>query len=952
MPPSEELSADAAAESEEESESFDDLLRAVAAAPEIPLSSQTRMSVLPAEVVGDTYRIEEVLAEGAMGVVFVAIDLALDRRVALKLHASNDDDPTHSRMWREAKAMARLAHPNVITVHEVGVHGNRVYIAMELVEGPTLKAWLAQPRPWRAVVDVFVQAARGLAAAHAVGLVHRDFKPSNVLLGPDGRVRVADFGLARALSDPASPESTGVQWPKSGEQSPALDARVTRTGTRVGTPAYMAPEQRAGKAADARSDQFAFFVSLHEALYGVRPAVGDSRTDPEPEPTEVDRASKGSRRVPPWLAAICRRGLSLEPTERFADMDAVIDALGRDPTPRRRALLAVGAGAVVLGSVVAGRAVLEQRARDRCVEQAEAIDATWNADRRATLREAFRGTGAAYADTAIERMTPLLDDYAAQWRDAFASACEAAEVEAPDDAEAAAVWAATQACLSARAQEVEALLATLADDPDDALVRDAVFAVGGLRALPQCTDPDWLARHPASVQTRASQERAQLRRAGALMAAGRYAEGKAIADAVLSTVSAEDAQLRAAAAVMVGELALEVSPPEEAVEALTEGWELALAAGDDDRALEAATELVYVVGVLQRKPDDGLWWAVSARGLIRRLEAEDDWVAAMLHGNVGMVHEAAGQAEAALAEHQRAEAILERVDPASAELAYTHNNLGTTYTALGRYEDAERELTTAVAILEAALGPHHPQVAIGHNNLGSLYNRQARREDAERAHLRALEGFSQGLSPDHPLTAGSHNNLGNLYSGMGRLDEAETHLTRALSILEQAGGPDDPGLARVHNHLGNLALDRYEAGRDPVQLQAAERHHARALAIATEGFGPEDHRTAVSRHNLGRVRLAQGRLDDAENAFRAALEIWRAARGDDHPDTARAHESLAALHHRRGESSQAVKAWDEALRILESALPGDHPRLANARVGRAAAAEADEAEMASDAAMK
>ena len=934
------------APSEEASESFDALLRAVAAAPDVPLSSRTRMSVLPEEIVGDTYRIEEILAEGAMGVVFVATDLALDRRVALKLHASNHDDPTRSRMWREAKAMARLAHPNVITVYDVGVHAGRVYIAMELVEGPSLKAWLQQPRPWRTVLDVFVQAARGLAAAHGVGLVHRDFKPSNVLLGPDGRARVADFGLARALSDPA-PETTGVGLSTGSEESPSLDARVTRTGTRVGTPAYMAPEQRAGKVADARSDQFAFFVSLHEGLFGVRPAVGDSRTDPDPAPEIAARQTGSTRRVPAWLQSICRRGLSLDPEARFLDMEAVIAALGRDPTPRRRAMLAVGAGALALGGVVAGRAMLEQRARDDCATRADAIDETWNDARGSTLRVAFAATGSGYADSAVDRMTPLLDDHVAQWKQAFVQGCERGEVDAASDEQARALWAASQACLQTRADELDALLTALSQDADAARVRDAVFAAGGLRALGQCTNRDWLARHPAAVQTRASQERTELRRAGALMAAGRYAEGKAVADAVLAAVATDDGQLRAAAAVMVGELALEVSPPEQAVEALTEGFELAVAAGDDDRALEAATELVYAVGVLQRRPEPGLWWATTARALVKRLDAEDDWVAAMLHGNVGMVHEAAGQLEAALAEHERSLSILQRVDPASVEVAYNHNNLGTTYTAMGRYEDAERELTRGVSILEAALGPDHPQVAIGFNNLGSLYNRQARLEDAERAHLRALESFSRGLSPEHPLTAGSHNNLGSLYSAMGRLDEAQEHLERALAILERAEGPDEPGLARVHNHLGNVALDRYldhyGADPDPAHLEAAERHHARALAIATEGFGPGDHRVAVSRNNLGRVRVAQGRLDDAEDAFSAALEIWREARGADHPDTARAHENLGALHRRRGEPSRAMQAWKEALRILAGSLPPDHPRVVHARE-QAEAARAEQAE--------
>jgi serine/threonine protein kinase len=216
------------------------------------------------------YRIVRPVGAGAMGNVYLAHDPDLDRRVAVKLlNPAAGITELRSRLLREAQAMARLSHPEVITVYDVGTYGEQLFIAMEFVEGGTLREWLAErPRSWREVVGVFLRAGRGLASAHAAGLVHRDFKPDNVLVGDDGRVRVTDFGLARAVHEAA----------QSAEEPAApgtiVDATLTRTGTLVGTPAYMAPEQLRGAAADARSDMFSFCVSFYEALYGERPFAG------------------------------------------------------------------------------------------------------------------------------------------------------------------------------------------------------------------------------------------------------------------------------------------------------------------------------------------------------------------------------------------------------------------------------------------------------------------------------------------------------------------------------------------------------------------------------------------------------------------------------------------------------------------------------------------------------
>lgn len=277
------------------------------------------------------YVITGLLGRGGMGIVYAARDHELDRAVAIKvLHAKwAQRSEGRARLVREAQAMARLSHPNVGHVYEVGMLGDQPFIAMELVRGETLRAWgEARARPWREIVAMHVQAGEGLAAAHAVGLVHRDYKLDNVIVGEDGRPRVLDFGLARDDSDLASLAVTD------GPSSSPLHAEITQSGTVLGTPAYMAPEQHDGGPVDARADQYAFCVALFEALTGRRPARDAKANDP-------DRIAKG---VPMRLHAALLRGLEEDPDDRFASMRQLLAELRAAAEPRKvapRATIAV-----------------------------------------------------------------------------------------------------------------------------------------------------------------------------------------------------------------------------------------------------------------------------------------------------------------------------------------------------------------------------------------------------------------------------------------------------------------------------------------------------------------------------------------------------------------------------------------------------------------------------------
>jgi len=280
-------------------ETVDSLVRAVARA------SYVEPGPVEGDTIGGSFRIERKLGAGGMGVVYLARDLRLQRSVALKLHSGGDGA---LRTEREARVLARLVHPNVVTIYDVGTWRGRTYIAMEYLDGGTLREWLASgPRGWREILSIFVQAARGLEAAHQAGLVHRDFKPDNVLLGSDGRVRVADFGLARSVrvraGDPAADEVSDRTAPRPASAAAAIDAPLTATGACIGTPGYMAPEAERGDEVDARADQYSFCVALSAALEGRRP--------------------------PRWIAPIVERGRDADPARRHASLGALLDPLER-----------------------------------------------------------------------------------------------------------------------------------------------------------------------------------------------------------------------------------------------------------------------------------------------------------------------------------------------------------------------------------------------------------------------------------------------------------------------------------------------------------------------------------------------------------------------------------------------------------------------------------------------
>ncbi len=438
-----------------------------------PVAGEAEARVFGRGAVLGRYVILEPLGAGGMGIVHVAFDPELDRKVAIKLLRSTaGDHDANLRLRREAQAIARLAHPNVIAVHDVGTVDEQDFMAMELVAGCTLDQWLRkEPRSLAAVLAVFAQAGRGLAAAHDAGLVHRDFKPTNVLVGDDGRVRVTDFGLARESNVEIRPVIAG-------------GGRAAVTSV-AGTPGYMSPEQLAGSASDVRADQFAFCVTLWEALAGERPF------------------SAADAAIPPRIERVLRRGLSADPGGRYPRIHDLLDAL-TPPPARRRWLWGVAAAVLVASAAIVMRGQLDRSEPSSCEHADRKLAGIWDPVRKQAIRAAFMATGTAGAAEAWSRTATLLDAYTSDWVRVHEASCEARRPGDPSEA----LLDRRMACLTNRLGELRGITAMF-EHADATVVERSAAAVRTLPPIATCSDtavvtPPLPPRGPRRIQAAAA----------------------------------------------------------------------------------------------------------------------------------------------------------------------------------------------------------------------------------------------------------------------------------------------------------------------------------------------------------------------------------------------------------------------------------------------------------------
>ncbi|HUB06937.1 MAG TPA: serine/threonine-protein kinase, partial [Myxococcales bacterium] len=556
------------------------------------------------------------IGEGGMGAVYTAYHPKLDRKVAIKLlkpeHAGGETaSDLQARLLREAQAMARLSHPNVVAVHDAGEYQNKVYLVMDLVEGVTLKEWLsAKTRSWREVLDVFLQAGRGLAAAHAAGLVHRDFKPSNVLIGNDGRVLVTDFGIARAVG--AAPEPMIVPSPDAETQEAGvLSTPITRAGAVMGTPRYMAPEQSLGKAADPRTDQFSFCVALYEALYGEPPFEKPF----DPLVVQKVRDPPKSSAAPRFLRQPVLRGLSLNPAERFESMDALLAALESDPARRLRvAFSAVGVGALVVAVVLLGARALRPAPVVGCEDVGKALAGIWDDGARKTVSAALTQAGAKDVDGVAKE----LDQYAAAWTGLHEATCKQATKARGDDAATLELT-----CLNRERTDLEALVGVLGH-ADAEIASHVGVAAHSLVPPGRCSDPRGLALLPrptSDPKVRAQVEELRLRLASASFEAA--AGSSKAASATLGTIvdrarALGQGQLEAEALYALGLAQSWQGDLKTAQATLLEADQTAEAGGADLIAAEAAAGLALLFGQ-GGHPAESRVWLQRARSQVARV---------------------------------------------------------------------------------------------------------------------------------------------------------------------------------------------------------------------------------------------------------------------------------------------------------------------------------------------
>ncbi len=893
------------------------------------------------------YRLERVIGSGGMGVVWQAWDPALERKLAIKLlRPEATDDAGAARLVREARALAKLQHPNVVAIYDVGELAGEVFIATELIDGESMDRWQRR-RPPRDVIAAYAQAARGLAAAHELGFVHRDVKPSNILVARDGRVRIGDFGLA--IREPA-PTEPGI----------ATESRLTGDGAVVGTPAYMAPEQRAGEAVDARADQFSLCLALAEALLGARPAA---------DSTAALLASTGISA--PWSAIA--RGLSALPEARYPDVGPLIVALAGD-RPRSRARLAIVAGVLAVAAV--GGAVALRVARRDPVATCAARDplaGAWGPVQRVAIESTFRAAQLPYAADASASAIRAIDGWAGELEAEDRRACLADDAMLPK----------RQACLARARGQLVALVDTLVSHPDASAIQRAGAAARALPAPSACATDAGLADQiiAPDVVTAARMDAlsARVTDARTLRHFGKLADARIAAEGALAVARA--AGFLPAVAEAQHELGtiLHAQHDERAAEqALDDALAVAAQAHADYRAAAISALLVEIVGT-KGDVTAAERQARLARSALLRVGG-DRYLD-------GVIERGLGRASSRAAKYADAYGHFKRAEDIHAALGLSDDvdyDLRAQVTALGsidRLDDAMRIDQRVLASDLEHFGPKHPRTIEDLSAAALLQYRAGHHAEAAAALAKviAVDVEVSGLDSEH--VASMRTQLAGIDLALGRLAEAEVLLGQSVPVLAAHLPASDSELRGQRMNLAAVQILLGHYGDAEVQLatlvDAARAEHddeslglvlqnlaealardgkpAAALAIARESierdakvFGPVSRRGAEAHDTLANVYVGLGDATDAAAEYRRAIDAFEHAAGKDSPELGESLVGLGELALARHDAGSARPLFERAVRVLAHEDPVDLARarfaLARALPDRVAAlAEAREA---------
>jgi eukaryotic-like serine/threonine-protein kinase len=812
------------------------------------------------------------LGEGGGGVVYAAYDPQLDRKIALKvMHRES------GLVFDEARALAQFNHPNIVTIHDVGRLEHQSFVAMELVQGESLAVWRRSRSP-REIMRVLADAGRGLAAAHARGIIHRDVKPSNILVDHEGRARLADFGLARVVA--LAGESSAVE----------------------GTPGFIAPECFDGGAPGIASDIYAFAVTCVEGLTGHTVFAGEDETARLGAQRRLELSRDFARELPSSLWPTLSRALAVDPAIRPSRVEDLVDALARASSPRRGRWLVVASliavAAAIMVTVVASRpgATRDESCR---LDAIAAIDRAMPQETLRRLDEKFRRAPAWLVDL-WPRMRAELISGQTDWIARYRAACGASTPAANRQL----------ACLSDRADELHVTLEELAAAPDDALARVRGQFAEAARSAARCASSD-LPR--ISTQDREVTAASWQRRTGG---------AKQAMPRLLSVANDEHVATatRARAWSEASMAANALADAEHSEEYARRAFADALRGNDDTtasvaalRLSEAAVERQDLVGAEN--------WAGVSEAIADRIALEGrDRLHADILGQRGMIARARGD-QAAMMAAFRAELAMraEVFGPRSAETIGARLDLGRELTRTGDVAGGIRELAEALAIAEQALGPGAPDVAQVLESLGGAHVLSGDRVRGQAELSRAIEIVIATYGADHPNLATMYSNLANAYMTNREFARAIELQSRSVDIFMATRGQNHATTALALQRLAHVQMT---AGN----LDAARASAQRALDIARRAL-PADHRDlGVISRTLANIELRSDRFDEARRAFVTARSIAARQLGEDHIDTLEAADGVAWVDLLVGRP--ALEPLSQVVARMEQAKLTSNPRYA------------------------